>query len=103
MEVVEIIKNSTSKKDKIIVCGNNDIIYNLSNRFAASRYSFQISPEIDELKNKEFYDDLNKNLPKIIVLPNDYFDYNKMLEFISNHEYKELWYSNEKTVKVYKI
>lgn len=103
MKIIETIKNNTSLQDKIIVCGNNNIIYNLSNRFAASRYSFQVSAEIDEFKNKEFYDDLNKNLPKIIVLPNDYFDYNKMLEFIYEHEYKELWYSSEKTIKVYKI
>ena len=103
MNIIEMVKNNTSLQDKIIVCGNNDIIYNLSNRFAASRYSFQISAEIDELKNKEFYDELNKNLPKIIVLPTDYFDYDKMLKFIYDHEYKELSHNGEEKIKVYKI
>ena len=101
MKIVEVIKRNTSEQDKIIVCGNNDIIYNLSNRFAASKYSFQISADIDESKNKEFYNDLNKNLPKLIILPDDYFDYDKVLGFVKEREYKELWHNNNGTITIY--
>ncbi|MBR4071249.1 MAG: hypothetical protein IKK26_01680, partial [Clostridia bacterium] len=82
------IQENTSPDDKIIVCGNWNVIYNESERFAASQYSYQ-TPIciISEEMEKEFYEELNENKPAAIVLPSDYYAYGKMQNFIDTYGY----------------
>ena len=41
-KVAEFIKTHTEADDKITVCGNDDMYYNLSRRFSASRFSYTL-------------------------------------------------------------
>ena len=67
----------TEEEDKISVYGNWNIIYVLSNRVHATRYSYQfpigqVMPEIMD----EYMKDLQEELPKILVIMSGKFDDN---------------------------
>ena len=66
--VSDIVVDNTDENDKIIVLGNNDIIYLLSHRESYSKYSYQ-DPiiMIDADKKEEFLTDIRKLETKIIV------------------------------------
>lgn len=66
--VSDIVAKNTDDNDKIIVLGNNDIIYLLSHRESYSKYSYQ-DPiiMIDADKKEEFLTDIRKLETKIIV------------------------------------
>ncbi|MBP5178182.1 MAG: hypothetical protein J6066_01260 [Lachnospiraceae bacterium] len=66
--VSAIVIENTEENDKIIVLGNNDIVYLLSHRESYSRYSYQ-DPiiMIDEDKKEAFLADLGKLESKIVV------------------------------------
>ncbi|MBR6475178.1 MAG: hypothetical protein IKS98_06985 [Lachnospiraceae bacterium] len=66
--VSNIVVDNTDENDKIIVLGNNDIIYLLSHRESYSKYSYQ-DPiiMIDADKKEEFLADIRKLETKIIV------------------------------------
>lgn len=63
------IKENTSKKDKISVYGNSNLFYVVSKRMHATKYSFQfpISSVTPKVLN-EYFKELSKEQPKIIVL-----------------------------------
>ena len=67
--VSEIVVDNTDENDKIIVVGNNDIIYLLSHRESYSLYSYQ-DPiiMIDEAKKDAFLEDVGKLETKVIVV-----------------------------------
>ena len=67
-DVVNYINKNTSSDDLISVVGNEDIIYNFSERMSASKYSYQQPiATIDKDIQKEYFKDLEKNQPKIIA------------------------------------
>ena len=89
------IKENTEENEPIIVCGNWDVVYNQSNRFAASKYSYQ-SPigVIDSKIEKEFFEEISENKPVAIVLPNEFFAKNRMIEFIKENNYTRVYVDN---------
>lgn len=97
-----IIRCYTQDDDEIIVCGNWNIVYNLSNRFAASRYSYQapigdISSEIRE----EFFEDLRENMPKVIVLSKKSIELQRTMDFIDEYGYVHVWQSDDGKADIY--
>ena len=86
--ICDWIHENTSPDDPVLVCGNRNDIYNQSGRFAPTQYSYQspicsINPEMEA----EFFRELEENKPAAIFLPDDYFAREKMLEFITRHNY----------------
>lgn len=74
-KVVDLVNDNTRPDDKIVVCGNADSIYILSNRPAATKYSFQnVVCEIDEERKSEFYREVRENDPPMIIVADNYFD-----------------------------
>lgn len=68
---LDVIEANTSEDDKIMVLGNWDFFYVQSNRFAASKFSYQI-PVLgyDSKMKQEFIEDLETTLPYIVILTN---------------------------------
>lgn len=92
----------SEEKDKIIVLGNWDIIYNLSGRFAASKYSYQCPPlEIDDERAKDFYQEIQKNKPKVIVISAVPFGRDWILEYREENDYYEVGKTTDQSVTVY--
>ena len=84
--VANEIKKITSKNDYITVYGNKTIYYLLSNRKSASKYYYQFPiGNMDKKILNEYYDDLTKNNPKLIIVNN--ID-NRMRKYISENNYK---------------
>lgn len=89
------VENNTEEDELIIVCGNWNIIYNLSNRFAASKYSYQ-SPvgAIDSDIERTFFEELSENKPAAIILPSEFYAHDRMHEFIDAHNYIRVYVDN---------
>ncbi|SOC03935.1 hypothetical protein [Pseudobutyrivibrio ruminis] len=87
--VVNMVTDLTDEGDKISVYGNWDIVYVLSDRVHATRYSYQfpignVSPEI----KAEYMQDLQKEMPKVIVISplGNYYDEN-IQSFLNRNKY----------------
>lgn len=101
-EVTNLVVKHSTEEDKILVLGNWDIIYNLSHRFAASRYSYQAPPlNIDSARAEEFYQEIQANRPKVIVLPQNSFAYDWILQYVEKNNYDEAGKTKDQTVTVY--
>ena len=85
--VVSCVKGATEEDEQIIVWGNWNIIYALSERLPASVYSYQ-DPifDADPAIPMAFFDELQKNLPKLIVIQPDQ-QLGQMGEFIDKNGY----------------
>lgn len=88
--------------DKISVYGNWNIIYLLSKHKSASKYSYQFDPaSIDHKILENYFTDLEKNKPKIIVMEPKYFtnggrkEDKEMEDFLSSHNYSLIWQSEK--------
>lgn len=69
-QIAIVIQNLTNENDRITAVGNADILYLLSNRKSASKYSYQIP--IGKIYPKvwqEYIDDIRQLKAKVIVLP----------------------------------
>lgn len=89
--VIDIITERTDENDTITVWGNWNIIYVLSHRIPASKYSYQFPiADIDYDIYSEYFEDLEVNQPKFIIIqPNRAMG--KMEEFLKEHlEYQHL-------------
>lgn len=103
-EVCNIVSYNTQSDDKISVYGNWDIIYILSDRAHATKYSYQfpigqIMPEIMQ----DYYNELGEQLPKIIVIQSGYY-YDDQMEQFLNKNYFLVWKENEdeeESTKIY--
>ena len=90
---IEYIKANTDEDDTISVWGNNNLIYNFTNRKSASKYSYQFPPiTLSENAEKEYFDDLRKNKPKVIVDGQSLEEYSnlnqKWSKFLKDNDYK---------------
>lgn len=93
-DVCWIVEQETAPDEKISVCGNWNIIYILSGRMHATRYSYQvpianISPEIKE----QYFGQLEQELPKIIVVQQAYDD--RIIDFCEKNQYSCIWVEDE--------
>ncbi len=89
--VSSIVIDNTDIDDAISVYGNWDLIYILSDRKHATRYSYQfpiggVMPEIME----EYMKALEEEQPRIIVIQEGEYDDN-IIGFISNNNYHLIW------------
>lgn len=83
-QIAEVVKENTSEDDAITVCGNRDVIYLLSDRKSASKYSYQtpigiLSPDI----RAEYLDDIRQLKAKMILLTEDYFLYDDIMAVVA--------------------
>lgn len=83
--ISQIVIENTEPEDRITVCGNNDIIYLLSNRESVSKYSYQspialINPDI----YSEYLKDIDTLRPKVIIIENDSFLYSDIVGIMGN-------------------
>ena len=90
-----VIKNS-SDEDKISVYGNYDIVYVLSGRIHATKYSYQfpignVSSDIMQ----EYWQELEEEAPKLIVVQGGHYD-NEITKFLYENKYEILWAVNDK-------
>ncbi len=96
----EYINEYTNQEDKIAVYGNLGYIYLKCDRLPASRYSYQhpiagIRPSIID----EFFDDVEKNQPKVFIVQGGYVD-ERVTGFLDTHAYTKVWHDaiiDEKT------
>ena len=96
--IVSMIDEMTSEDDRISVYGSWDIIYVLSDRAHATRYSYQfpigeVMPEIME----EYIEDLGKELPKVIVVAWGRYD-KRIREFLKANHYVMQYASNNENL-----
>ncbi|WP_026513916.1 ArnT family glycosyltransferase [Butyrivibrio sp. LB2008] len=102
--IMACINQYTTPDQAISVYGNYDIIYVLSNRKHATRYSYQSSlgqvvPEILD----EYFSELYSELPNVIVVQKDWHD-ERMTRFLDDNNYSLLWSQdseNLQSVSVY--
>ena len=89
--VSSIVMNNTDEDDAISVYGNWDLIYILSNRRHATRYSYQfpIGRVMSEIM-EEYMKALEEEQPKVIVIQEGRYDDN-INGFISNNNYHLTW------------
>lgn len=89
----DIIAFSTTDDESISVYGNWDIIYVLSNRKHATRYSYQfpigqVMPEIMD----EYLSQLQDELPHFIVIQPEFYNYNNTIkDFLNKNKYELFW------------
>lgn len=97
--IVSAIDWNTCASDRITVCGNWDIIYDLSKRISVSKYSYQ-SPicQIDTSKENEYLLDIAEKKPKIVVLRNDFYLYDDIKNIVDNDDYKKICTVKDATV-----
>lgn len=102
-DVVDVVINNTTEDDKITVWGNWNIIYALSRRVPASKYSYQYPIcEIEPNILNEYYDDIEHEQPKLIIAQGGRsLEY--MAEIIRKYNYV-LIYGEEidQSVRIYK-
>ncbi len=103
VDIRDAIINNSNKNDKILVYGNWNILYVISDRLSASTYSYQFPiMEISTDIQNEFYADINKNKPEIIVIQYGYNFEERMKNFIAENKYKEI-YNKDNKFLVYKL
>lgn len=82
------VEENTTEEDEISVYGNRNMVYNLSGRKSASKYSYQkpigtICPEIME----EYFEEIKEKKPELIVVIE--MDDN-MKKFLKENNYKRV-------------
>lgn len=84
-DIVDLIIEHTDEDDKITVWGNRNIIYLLSRRMPASKYSYQ-NPigEVDNRIYEEYFQEIDLNQPKFIII-DPIVGLGRMSEFLKIH------------------
>lgn len=92
-KIIFLIKENTNADEKIIVFGNENIVYLESRRLAASKYSYQVPIGIIEPKiMDDFIFEIESALPKVAVVDkyNDHDFVEKVNRFLQENEYEEI-------------
>ena len=109
--IINCVKKNSEPDDLITVHGLYDIVYGLSKRRSASKYTYQHAfPLVDPPRTEEYYSELAQNLPVLIIDKNitetspetEVTDHNRMMAFIDEHGYELIETSTEKTYSIYK-
>lgn len=106
--VCQVVMDNTSEEDHISVCGSWDIIYLMSNRMHATKYSYlfpvgRMMPSIMD----EYFEQLTEEQPKIIVVSEAWLDANShrdIYNFLEENQYEEIWVreQNSGDIKIYR-
>lgn len=92
--VVDCINENTTPEQKISVYGNYDIVYVLTKRAHATRYSYQIPiGEIMPDLFDEYFAQLQNELPEVIVIQENRHD-ERIHVFLDNNNYEMIWCEN---------
>ncbi len=103
LKVNELIQSNTTINDKISVYGNWDYMYYYANRLSASKYSYQYPiGEVNSQILNEYFKDLEREKPKIIVIAKNAKNVEKMKNFVYKNNYYEILNKNNE-VYVYKL
>ena len=90
-EVVSIIESNTAEDEKISVYGNWNKIYVLSHRIHATRYSYQYPiGQVDPTIMDEYFDELQEEMPNIIVIESGFYDAN-ISTFLNKNRYEQIF------------
>lgn len=103
--VLELIADNSDKNDSICVYGNWNIVYVLSQRKHATRYSYLvpigiINPKIMD----EYWAQLEEEQPSIVIIPEGRH-YEQIENYVDRNSYKLLWTKDEtnaQSLTVYK-
>ena len=89
--VCRVVDDNTQADDKISVYGNWDIIYLLSDRAHATKYSYQfpIGNKVPDIMD-DYFDELEEQLPVIIVIEKGRYD-DRMASFLDSNDYSLVW------------
>jgi len=91
--VAAFIRKNTTDEDAISVFGNYHTLYLLSDRFSASKWSYQTTPiEINPKVCAEYFSDLERTKPKIIVKAKEFDPWieKQMDDFLSENSYDRI-------------
>ena len=96
LNIVKVINEYTDEDDKIQVFGHIPVIYNVSNRRAATRFMFY-TKAVGAFRdnNEEFFNALRTEKPKIIVMPSIDYHNKDMNLFLKEYSYKLVYPKNE--------
>ena len=105
--ISEFIRNNTEEEDVIIQCGHKDVFYVLSDRMAASKYSYPLPiAMVDNRVYDEFFEDLREQPPTVIITDTwteqDQLDYTEMNRRLSEYV-EEFEYVKGPTVDTYTL
>lgn len=97
-DLVNVVVKNSSDEDRISVYGNYDIVYVLSGRMHATKYSYQfpIGNVSSDIKH-EYWQELYEEVPKLIVIQGGHFD-NDIIQFLEENKYEVLWAVNEQSL-----
>ncbi|MCH5249526.1 MAG: hypothetical protein J1E98_06320 [Lachnospiraceae bacterium] len=88
--VCELVGENTNEDERISVYGNGDIIYLVSNRLHATRYSYQFPiGEIAPAMMDEYFEELENELPPVIVIWERQAD-ERIESFLNENNYTEI-------------
>lgn len=102
--LINYIKNSTSKDDKILVLGNDCNIYLLAERSTDCKYFYQVPiMQIDPTIGDNTLEEIDKKKPKLIITANIYQDFvERFKEHVKeNNSYHLVYVYN--TFEVYRL
>ncbi len=99
-QVTDTILSETVESDLISAHGNLDIVYNLTDRMSASKYSYQETLTVDPDRYDEYYAEIENTLPKIIIQHGG-IDRDRMLTFIDANDYAQILATDSGLYTVY--
>jgi hypothetical protein len=90
-QVIEYITENTSEDDVITVFGNRDVIYTLSGRRSASKYSYYNDPiyQSGSEISDEYFKELKEIQPKVIIVATE-TNVKKMWKFLDKNGYSSV-------------
>lgn len=104
-DVCYVIEENSTYDETISIYGSWDIIYVLSDRMHATKYSYiipigKIMPDIMD----EYWEEMEEEPPKLIILPYSRCD-DDMTNFLAQNNYTLIWSENKKEspTKIYKL
>ena len=104
-KVSSFVKKCSDENDTISVYGNWDIIYLLSNRKHATRYSYQNPIDRISLRiRNDYFKQLKEEKPKLIVVERG--KNKNVKDFVDNNNYSIIWHDNDdlnKSIVIYKL
>ncbi len=90
-DICAFIQKNTRQADAVSVYGNWDIIYVLSRRMSASRYSYQFPVgEIHPPILDEYFNELTVSPPKLVIVQAGCMD-ERMSRFLRENAYTQTW------------
>lgn len=83
--MIQYIQTYTAPTDRITVYGNHDSIYLYSQRYSASRYSYQ-SPirQVDEKIADAYFDEISRQIPRMVIMDEHELD-ERMSRYLEEH------------------